>query len=331
MEPKRTDPNGPNVAERKKYDTRYNIRRNKKSRKDRNINAWSTGRRCNRKFIRALEEIGKNVDIIIPEYSKSFAFLPQIEKLKKTTEIEKYDLAIALDCASPKILKGYTKYFENAKTKIVIDHHSSNVMYGDVNFVNPVAPACAQVLIGMFSYFGIKMTKDMATAIMTGIITDTGGFSYSATAETFEFASEVLTLGVNISEIFRRALHTKNKANFELTKRAMDRLEFYEDGRVAFTYITGQDQEEVHAVQGDHEGIVDVGKNIDDVEVSIFLHEVKGKGYKISLRSLEYVDVASIAIMLGGGGHLRAAGAYGRGNVEQIRDKVLKEVKKQLK
>ena len=67
------------------------------------------------------------------------------------------------------------------------------------------------------------------------------------------------------------------------------------------------------------------------VEVSIFLHEVKGKGYKISLRSLEYVDVASIAIMLGGGGHLRAAGAYGKGTIEQIRDKVLKEVRKQLK
>ena len=111
----------------------------------------------------------------------------------------------------------------------------------------------------------------------------------------------------------------------------MDRLEFFEDGKVAFTYITGQEQDEVHAVPGDHEGIVDVGKNIEDVEVSIFLHEVKGKGYKISLRSLEYVDVASIAIMLGGGGHLRAAGAYGKGTVEEIKNKVLKEVRKQLK
>ena len=189
----------------------------------------------------ALEEMGKNVDIIIPEYSKSFSFLPKIDKLKKSSDVEKYDLAIALDCADIKILKGYTKYFEKAKTKIVIDHHSSNIMYGDINFVNPVAPACAQVLIGMFSYFGIKMTKDMATCVMTGIITDTGGFSYGATTETFEFAAEILSLGVNISEIFRRALHTKNKANFELTKRAMDRLEFFEDGKVAFTYITGQD------------------------------------------------------------------------------------------
>ena len=279
----------------------------------------------------ALENMGKDVDVIIPEYSKSFAFLPEIDKLKKDSDVEKYDLAISLDCADSKILKGYTKYFEKAKTKIVIDHHSSNIMYGDINFVNPVAPACCQVLIGMFNYFGMKITKDMATCIMTGIITDTGGFVHGATTETFEFAADILPLGVNISEIFRKTLHTKNKANFELTKRAMDRMEFFDDGKIAFTYITDEDQEEVNAVSGDHEGIVEIGKNIENVEVSIFLHGVKEKGYKISLRSLEYVNVANVAIMLGGGGHIRAAGAYGKGTVEQIKEKVLKEVRKQLK
>ncbi len=278
----------------------------------------------------ALESLGKNVDIIIPEYSKSFKFMPGIEKLKEKSDVEEYDLAIALDCADSKILKGYTKYFEKATRKIVIDHHGSNTMYGDINFVDPVAPACCQILVGMFEYFGIKLTKDMATCIMTGIITDTGGFSYNATSETFEFASDILRLGVNISDIFRKALYTKNKANFELNKRAMDRMEFLEDGKVAFTYITAKDEEEVNALPGDHEGIVDVGKNIENVEVSIFLHEVKDKGFKISLRSVEYVNVATVAIMFGGGGHDKAAGAYSNGLPEQIKMKVLNEVKKQL-
>lgn len=282
-------------------------------------------------FAFALESLGKNVDVIIPEYSKTFSFMPGIDKIKEKSEIEKYDLAIALDCADSKILNGYSKYFENATMKLVVDHHGSNTMYGDINFVDPVAPACCQILIGMFEYFGIKLTKEMATCIMTGIITDTGGFSYNATSETFEFAAEILRLGVNISKIFRKALYTKNKANFELNKRAMDRMEFLEDGKVAFTYITAEDEEEVNATKGDHEGIVDVGKNIENVEVSIFLHEVKGKGFKISLRSLEYVNVANIAIMFGGGGHYKAAGAYSSGSPEQIKEKVLKEVKKQLR
>lgn len=282
-------------------------------------------------FFHALKGLEKKVDVIIPEYSKSFKFLPGIEEIKEKSDIEEYDLAISLDCADSKILKGYTRYFETANMKIVIDHHGSNTMYGDINFINPVAPACCQILIGMFEYFGIQVTKEMATCIMTGIITDTGGFSYNATIETFEFAAEILRIGVNISEIFRKALHAKNKANFELNKRAMDRMEFLENGKVAFTYITAEDEEEVNAIQGDHEGIVDVGKNIENVEVSIFLHEVKEKGFKISLRSCEYVDVASIAIMLGGGGHHKAAGAYGKGTPEQIKERVLSEVRKQLR
>ena len=282
-------------------------------------------------FAFALESLGKKPDIMIPEYSKTFQFMPGIDKLKEKSEIENYDLAIAVDCADSKILKGYATYFEKATKKIVVDHHGSNTMYGDINFINPVAPACCQILIGMFEYFGITLTKDMATCIMTGIITDTGGFSYNATSETFEFASDILRLGVNISEIFRRALQMKNKANFELNKRAMDRMEFLEDGKVAFTYITAKDEEEVNAKQGDHEGIVDVGKNIENVEVSVFLHEVKGKGFKISLRSVEYVNVANIAIMFGGGGHDKAAGAYSGGLPEQIKEKVLSEIRKQLK
>ena len=279
----------------------------------------------------AIQNLGKKADVIIPEHSKTFDFMPGIETLKQVSDIKKYDLAIALDCADSKILEGYSDYFEKAKMRIVIDHHGSNTMYGDINFVDPVAPACCQILIGMFKYLEIELTKDMATCIMTGIVTDTGGFCHNATSETFEFAADILRLGVNVSEIFRRTLHTRNKASFELNKRAMDRMEFLENGKIAFTYITKKDEEEVGAVQGDHEGIVEVGKSVENVEVSIFLHEKDDKGFKISLRSLEYVNVAEIAIMLGGGGHTKAAGAYSKGTVEEIKNKIVNEVKKQLK
>lgn len=279
----------------------------------------------------AIESMGKISDIIIPEYSKTFDFMPGITMIKKSSDIEKYDLAISVDCADTRILKGYTKYFESAKTKIVIDHHSSNTMYGDINFVNPASPSCSQILVGMFDCFGIPISKEMATCIMVGIITDTGGFAFNATAETFEFTAEALRLGVNISDIMRRALHTRTKANYELTKKAMERMEFLENGKVAFTYITNEDQKKVGAIKGDHEGIVEMGKSVENVEVSVFLHEIDDKGFKLSLRSLEYVNVAKIAIMLGGGGHYKAAGAYVKGTPEQIKTKILQEVKKQLK
>ena len=280
----------------------------------------------------AIEGLGRNVDVIIPDFSDCFKFLPGTSDIKKESDIQRYDLAIALDCADYKILKGYDPYFEKARNKVVIDHHGSNKMYGDINFVNPVAPACCQILIGIFEYIGIDINKDIGECIITGIITDTGGFNYNVTAETFEFAADILRKGVDTSEVYKRVMQTKTKANFELNRLASERMEFFYDGKVAFTYITLEDEERFNAKTGDHEGLVDIGRCIEGVEVSVFLHENKGKqnGFKLSLRSSEYVNVSDICIMFGGGGHTRAAGAWIPGTVDQIKEKVLAEIKKQL-
>ena len=162
-----------------------------------------------------LKAYGKNPDVIIPEYSKIFEFLPGTKEIKKESQVQKYDLAISLDCPTIGRLNGFASYFENAKSKIVIDHHGTNTMFGDLNYVNPDAPACAQILIVMFEYFGFEISKDIATCIITGIITDTGGFAYSGvTAETFEFAAELLSRGVNVSEIYKKTLQTVSKEKF---------------------------------------------------------------------------------------------------------------------
>lgn len=281
----------------------------------------------------ALKQLGKEADVVIREFPKVFDFIPGRKEIKLDTNIEKYDLAISLDCADLKRLDG-NEYFEKAKQTIVIDHHGSNKMYGDFNFVNPVAPACCQILIGMFEYFNIKIDKELGTCILTGIITDTGGFRYSGvTPETFEFTADLLTRGVNVSDIYKRVLETKTKANFELMRRTIDRMEFLEDGKITFTYITNQDLKEVNASVGDHEGLVEIGRDIEGVEVSIFIRQKEDdeNTYKISMRSNEYVNVSDICFKFGGGGHEKAAGATMQGNIEQVKQKVINEVKKVLK
>ena len=279
----------------------------------------------------ALKLYGKNPDIIIPEYPRIFEFLPGISEIKEESDIERYDLAIAVDCATIKMLNGFTKYFENAKVKIAIDHHGTNTMFGDINFVNPDAPACAQIMLGILGHFGIEINKEIGTCILTGIITDTGGFRYSGvTAETFEFVAYLLNKGVNVSKVYKQVLQTKTKASFELHRLAEDRLEFLEDGKVAYTYITQEDEEKVDAQSGDHEGIVEVGRDIEGVEVSIFVRQTE-KGCKISLRSNDYVNVSDVCLILGGGGHLRAAGALMQGSLEQVKEKILYQVRSQLK
>ncbi|MBR0490545.1 MAG: bifunctional oligoribonuclease/PAP phosphatase NrnA [Clostridia bacterium] len=278
----------------------------------------------------ALENMGKSPDVIVPEVPEVYNFLPGREDIKAESDVKQYELAISVDCATEMRIDG-KEYFENAKHTIVIDHHGSNTMYGDFNYVNPVSPACCDILAGIFDYYDINITKDIGTCLLTGIITDTGGFKYPATtAETFEFAAELLRKGVNVSEIYKRTMDTMSRATFELTKRVMDRMEILEDGKVAFTYITKKDVNEVNAKPGDHEGLVNIGRNLSGVQVSIFIrqNEEDKDEYRVSMRTNGDVNASDICLMFGGGGHPRAAGATVEGTIEEVKEKLMKEIKK---
>lgn len=278
-----------------------------------------------------LKKLDKKVDVVIPEYSNVFRFLPGADDIKKEGKEEAYDLAISVDVTGIRRLNGFAKYFENAKTKIQIDHHQVNEMFADYNFVNPASPACAQNLIFIIEQLGVEIDKEIGTCLLTGIITDTGGFKYEGvSAETFEFASWLLAKGVNVSDIYKRVLQMKTKANFELRKLIMDRMEFICDNKVTFTYITLEDLQRVNAEEGDHEGLVEVGRDIEGVEVSIFIREIEN-GYKASLRSNNYVNVSDVCIAFNGGGHIRAAGCNIYGTLEECKNKIIQEVEKYIK
>lgn len=278
----------------------------------------------------ALKRMGKDVDVIIPEVPRTYTFLPYTDEIKKQVNDKKYDLAISLDAANMQLLGISKKYFEESKTKVVIDHHSINSMYGDYNFVNPDAPACAQVLIVVLGFLGIEIDVEIGTCLLTGIITDTGGFQYSGvTTETFEFAASLLNKGVKVSEIYKKAMNTKTMSSFKLYRQALSRMEFLEDGKIAFTYTTDDDMKKYSAEVGDREGIVETGRNIEGVEVSCYLRETE-KGYKISLRSNEKVNVAKVCFAFGGGGHVKAAGCNINEPLEVAKEQIIKEIKKYL-
>lgn len=262
-----------------------------------------------------IEEVGKKADVIIPEYPRLFVFLPNADKILKESDIQNYDLAIALDCADEKRI-AERKYFDNSTEKIVIDHHGTNKMYGDLNFVNPVSPACCEILAEMFQYYNIKISKEIGSCLLTGIITDTGGFWHeNVNPETFEFTADLIRIGVKITDIYKRVLRTNTRANFELNKIVSERMEFLEEGKVAFTYIDKKDEEAVDAEPGDHEGLVEIGRAIEGVEVSIFIRQKDDTDkYKVSMRSGNKVNVSDICLLFGGGGHPRAARMFNTRN-----------------
>ena len=136
--------------------------------------------------------------------------------------------------------------------------------------------------------------------------------------------------GVKVSKVYQKVFVSKTRAKFELHKIALDREEFLEDGKIAFTYITKADEEKVGAKNGDYDGIVENGRDVEGVEVSIFLRETD-KGIKVSLRSKDYVNVSEAATMFGGGGHVRAAGCNIQGTIEQAKNQIVNRIKCYLK
>jgi len=280
----------------------------------------------------AISQLGKEVDVIIPEYSEDFKFLPGSEKILQQGKFDNYDLAISVDCSDLKRLVGAEEYFQTAKTTIEIDHHSVNAMFADYNYVDPAAPSCCQVLIAMFEYYGVEITKELATCILTGIITDTGGFQWGGVSpETFEFAAELVRKGAKLKEICRIALRKKSKAHCELEKLVYNRLEYFEDGKIALSYLTLDDNKNLNTQMGDDEGLVEMLRDIEGVEVAVLLKEKEGtNGFKASLRSHETINVSDVALLLGGGGHRGAAGCFIQGTVEHAKSKIIDAIVHEL-
>lgn len=279
----------------------------------------------------ALKSMGKeNIDVLFKEYPAKFNMLPNTNYIKTEATREKYDMAIVLDCSELKRVSScYHEYFENAKVTVEIDHHLKNAMFADYNVVNPVAPATAQILVSSFQYMNIEINTDIATCLLTGIITDTGGFRYnSTTTETFEFAGWALAKGVNVSKIYKEAMMTKRKPQFEAEKLAIDRLEFFADSKITFTYITKKDEKALGVEPGETDGIAGIGITIKDVEIAIFAHE-RENGYKLSFRS-NRLDVSEICMLFGGGGHKLAAGCTIDAKLEDVKKAVIEETIKHL-
>ncbi len=277
----------------------------------------------------ALKKINKQSDLIIKEYSSVFNVINVLNESIREPRNINYDLVIVMDSAKIERVNE-EDIIKNAKNIINIDHHISNNLFGTYNIVEGGSPACCQVLIKVLKDLGIDIDKEIATSLLVGIITDTNGFrNQSTNKETFVEVANILDLDVNLSDIYRKVLSTNTLAQFELKKIANNRLEFFEGGKIAFTYITEEDKEKVNAKIGDHEGIVDIGRSIDGVEVSIFLHEKDGM-YKVSLRSNSYVNVSEIGAIFNGGGHINAAGFASNLPLLELKNKLIEEITKRL-
>ena len=269
----------------------------------------------------ALKKMNKSVDVVIPDIPPAFVFLNSNNLIKEKVD-KSYDLAIVVDCPNIGRIGQLNNEFYNCKQSIVIDHHISNNMYGTINYIDDGASSCSQVIYYLFEKLKIKINKNIGECLVVGCITDTNGFSNNnVDKETFLMIAHMFDLGINIHEIYSLIFLKKSMSQFALMKMTLDRLEFFCDGKIAFSYISQEDMDNVGAAAGDYEGLVNIGKNISGVEISIFMRE--DNGYKISFRS-NGCDVNKLANKFGGGGHEMASGACIDKPFKETKDMLIK-------
>ena len=276
----------------------------------------------------------KKVDsTFVGKLPNTYNYLPDFERFIDVQDIDKtkqYDLAIAVDVASKDRMVFGTQIFDNAKVKVNIDHHKTNIGYADINIVEGDAACVGIILYKIFKFWEFDIPKDVARCIYTSLLTDTGGFKYeNTTPETFMLAADLVRLGVSPSYEFRACYETKPQSMVQFQAYVVSNTVFYNSGKVAFSKITRSDMSKFNAEDDYTEGIVEVLRTSKNVEIAAILKETKEGYTKVSLRS-KTIDLTPIVMDFGGGGHTFAAGCTIKKPIAIAFDKLLKRVQSEI-
>ncbi|AWB44343.1 DHH family phosphoesterase [Paenibacillus sp. CAA11] len=279
--------------------------------------------------------LGKKYTMInegpIPRRMSYLWHADQILNLSETSPGRTYKYIICVDCADFQRVGETKNCFEEGALILNIDHHPTNDAYGSVNLIRPQAAATAEILFDLLLAFDFPLDVDAATAIYTGLLTDTGGFRYSnTTPEVMRIASKLLEYGVDGPGLSEKLLEQMTFSQLKILTRALNKLERTEDGRISWVSITDEDLAECGAIHEDLEGIVNYPRNVMGVEVGMLFKVINDRAVKVSMRSAGNVDVAAVCQSFGGGGHTRAAGARLEGTLDEVVARVVERVKEQL-
>src|SRR3989440_8307431 len=238
---------------------------------------------------------------------------------------------VALDCANEERMGPDPALLEQAPLTIDIDHHHDNTRFGRVNLVVPEASSTGEVLRDVFAELDVELTPEIAEALYSALVTDTGRFQYTnTTPKTFRLAAELVEAGADVHRIFQALYESIDFIKFKLTGKAAERAQIFEGGRLVISYLERSDFTELGAAEAYAEGVIDSLRAIDGSEMVALIREPPrsddAPARKVSLRaSVDEIDVSAIARKSGGGGHRQAAGFSSDASIEEIADFIHKE------
>lgn len=241
---------------------------------------------------------------------------------------DKYDVVVFVDCAEIGLAGRLRDKIILSKYKTInIDHHSTNEKYADINYVDGTSSSASELVLDIIKELDIEIDNKIAEYIYTGIVTDTGQFAHSYTsARTHYNAAFLLEKGIDFSLIHKKAFKTISLSKALLQNKMLDNMNLYEDNMVIISKLFKDDFISSNAKVEDTDSLINILLSIKGTKIAVLIRYNDENSCKISFRSIDDIDISTVAKKLGGGGHKQAAGATFNGNIVDAEKKILEEI-----
>ncbi len=283
-------------------------------------------------FAKMLRKIGKQATVYISGKVESrLAFIGSDYVIYHDGIEHDHDLCACLDCGDIDRITERKALFDEIGNSINIDHHFTNTLFADANYVDGKASATSEILYELFQKMGVDIDDDIAKDLYTAICSDTGCFKYSnVTPKTMRAAANLIEYNFDHADIARLLFDNESLAAIKLKAEIMGGIKSYAGGKISLVITDEKIGEKYGLSKEDIPNLVDIPRRIEGTEVAVCIKRVKD-GFRINLRSNGDADVAKIAMEFGGGGHVRAAGATAHfATLQEAEETVIKACVKEL-
>lgn len=249
---------------------------------------------------------------------------------KKKLKDIKFDCLVILDCSDLRRCGEVSKINLDDKLVINIDHHISNERFGNINWIEPDSSSCSQMIYKLYKELHISLDTDIAMLLYVGMLTDTGSFRYSNTTSlTHKVVSELLRFNLDTAQIYKNVYENISFQDMKLLSKILPtlRCQFY--GKIAWFQIR-QNLLRNKKISFDlTEHLLSFARAIKDVEAAVLFKEnlSQKNEVRVNFRSQGRIDVNKIARFFGGGGHKTASGVTIKGQIDQVRRRVLNKIR----
>ena len=281
---------------------------------------------------RVLRKQGKQAYILIEEEIRwNLAFLDEEYCISDQEIFDEIDICLAVDCSDlARVGKRKGTYFSGKRT-ISIDHHLTNISFADYNYNDGSAAATGEIVFRLFKEMESDIDSLTAEALYAAIVTDTGNFQYSnTTKETHLITANLYDYGMDHNKVIVSIYQNTRREKVKIISKALSTMEFFCNGKGNIAYVSRDMLQETGALINETEGIVEQLRNINGVEISIFLKE-EADTIKVGMRAKTIANVAEIAQYFGGGGHKKAAGCTIKGTLENVKTQIIGVAEDHLK